>query len=220
MPQSISPATLFAFLEVASVPVLQHKVIIYLNTAYWHTYPVFQQSEACGAFVGLKTSTMEASADKKARKSTSESEVEGGILGDFMGFKMNCESVFLFSFHPSLTSSPSSPGFYYCLSTSSAPPPPLVSSLALSSNSHGFLLPLFHFHPPHAWLCCLATSHLQTDDQKKSLWHPNTNTNCSIRIVATCWCHWCWGHWHVGQLENRLLNRAMFWKSGFNTTFP
>lgn len=122
MPQSISPATLFAFLEVASVPVLQHKVIIYLNTAYWHTYPVFQQSEACGAFVGLKTSTMEASADKKARKSTSESEVEGGILGDFMGFKMNCESVFLFSFHPSLTSSPSSPGFYYCLSTSSAPP--------------------------------------------------------------------------------------------------
>lgn len=131
MPQSVSPATLFAFLEVASVPVLQHKVIIYLNTAYWHTYPVFQQSEACGAFVGLKTSTMEASADKKARKSTSESEVEGGILGDFMGFKMNCESVFLFSFHPSLTSSPSSPGFYYCLSTSSAPPSTCLLSCSL-----------------------------------------------------------------------------------------
>ena len=114
---------------------------------------------------------------------------EGGILSGgrgFLGFKMYCESLFIFLFSSlALSSSSSSPGFLLL----SFNPPPLVSSLALSSNSHGFLLPLFHFHPPHAWLCCLATPpHLQTDvldDLEESLWHPSILANCTIRL-ETC----------------------------------
>lgn len=93
-----------------------------------------------------------------------------------MGFKINCESVFIFS----------SSFILFLKSWVSIivfqplhPPSTCLISCSLLKLPQ-FSAP-FHFHPPHARLCCLATSpHLQTDDVEKSSWYPSIYTNCTL----------------------------------------